>query len=67
MARRNQDLPRTVAGPGRQIKDRRLAYEVALIQRLAEDLTARLIVRDPLSERVHHRPLEVLGLVNPGR
>jgi squalene synthase HpnC len=46
-----------------QIKDRRLAYEVALIQRLAEDLTAKLIARDPLSERVHHRPLEVLGLV----
>jgi squalene synthase HpnC len=45
-----------------QIKDGRLAYEVALIQRLAEDLTARLITRDPLSERVHHRPLDVAGL-----
>jgi squalene synthase HpnC len=44
------------------IKDGRLAYEVALIQRLAEDLTARLIRRDPLCERVHHRPLEVAGL-----
>jgi squalene synthase HpnC len=63
MARRNRDLldqSRSLAG---QIKDRRLAYEVALIQRLAEDLTARLIARDPLSERVHHRPLEVVGLV----
>jgi squalene synthase HpnC len=63
MARRNQDLLDQSRALASQIKDRRLAYEVALIQRLAEDLTARLIVRDPLSERVHHRPLEVLGLV----
>jgi hydroxysqualene synthase len=62
MARRTQallDRSRPFAG---QIRDRRLAYEVALIQRLAEDLTARLIARDPLCERVHHRPPEVLGL-----
>ena len=44
------------------IRDARLAYEVALIQRLAESLTAWLEVRDPLSERVHHRPWEVAGL-----
>jgi squalene synthase HpnC len=44
------------------IRDGRLAYEVALIQRLAESLTARLQRFDPLSERVHHRPLEVAGL-----
>jgi len=53
------DQSRPFAG---QIKDGRLAYEVALIQRIAEDLTARLTARDPLSERVHHRPYEVLGL-----
>ena len=44
------------------IKDGRLAYEVALIQRLAEHLTGWLEVRDPLSERVHHRPWNVAGL-----
>ena len=44
------------------IRDGRLAYEVALIQRLAESLTARLAPRDPLCERVHHKPLEVAGL-----
>ena len=44
------------------IKDGRLAYEVALIQRLAESLTAWLETRDPLSERVHHRPWNVAGL-----
>jgi squalene synthase HpnC len=63
MARRTQGLLDTSRPLASQISDRRLAYEVALIQRLAEDLTARLIARDPLSERVHHRPLEVLGLV----
>ena len=44
------------------IRDRRLAYEVALIQRLAEDLTQRLLRFDPLSQRTHHRPWEVLSL-----
>jgi len=44
------------------IKDGRLAYEVAFIQRLAEDLTARLLVRDPLGERVHHSKPEMAGL-----
>jgi len=41
-----------------QIADYRLALEVAVIQRLAEDLNGLLLVRDPLSERVHHRPAE---------
>ena len=36
------------------IKDRRLSAEVAVIQRLAEDLTELLLTRDPLSENVHH-------------
>lgn len=44
------------------VRDARLAYEVALIQRLAEDLTSKLMTRDPLSERVHHRPWETLAL-----
>jgi len=35
------------------INDRRLAMEVAAIQRLAERLVALLLVHDPLSERVH--------------
>jgi squalene synthase HpnC len=62
MARKTLDLLDRSRPFARQIKDGRLAYEVALIQRLAEDLTARLITRDPLSERVHHRPIEVAGL-----
>ena len=45
------------------IKDARLAYEVAAIQRLAEDLTRKLMRRDPLSERVHHTKPEMFGLL----
>jgi len=62
MARKTQGLLDQSRGFASQIKDGRLAYEVALIQRLAEDLTARLIAHDPLSERVHHRPIEILPL-----
>jgi hydroxysqualene synthase len=36
------------------IRDKRLSAEVAVIQRLAEDLTQGLLTRDPLSQRVHH-------------
>lgn len=40
------------------IRDRKLAAEVAVIQRLAESLAVRLERHDPLSERVHHRKAE---------
>ena len=36
---------------------------VAAIQRLAEDLTRKLMRRDPLSERVRHTRLETIGLL----
>lgn len=49
-----------------QIRDRRLALEVGVIQRLAEDLAARLRTHDPLSERVHHRLPETLALALAG-
>ena len=44
------------------IRDRRLAAEVAVIQRLAESLTHRLLTRDPLSQRVHHGKAEATVL-----
>ncbi|MBC7497239.1 MAG: squalene synthase HpnC [Sphingomonadaceae bacterium] len=37
-----------------QLRDRRLAAEVRVIHRLAKDLTAQLLVRDPLAERIAH-------------
>ena len=45
-----------------QIGDRRLALEVSMIQTFADDLDKRLTQRDPLSERVHHRKLELMPL-----
>ena len=36
------------------LRDRRLAAEVRVIQRLAEDLARQLQVRDPLAERIAH-------------
>ena len=45
-----------------QIRDRRLALEVSMIQTFAEDLDKKLMRRDPLSERVHHRKLELMPL-----
>jgi squalene synthase HpnC len=58
LAVRCRDLLRRSAGFSRAIHDRRLGVEVAVIQRLAEDLTEKLIARDPLSQRVHHRKAE---------
>jgi squalene synthase HpnC len=46
----------------RSIRDPRLALEVDLIQTLAEDLNARLMRRDPLSEPVHHSKFDVARL-----
>lgn len=54
LARQTQDLLHQSAAFARAIRDTRLAAEVAIIQRLAEDLTEGLLRRDPLSENVHH-------------
>jgi hypothetical protein len=62
MARQVQDLLRTSGSFAGAIRDKRLGAEVAIIQRLAEDLTARLLTRDPLSERVHHNSPEAAWL-----
>ncbi len=59
---RTDDLLAQSAGFARQIRDRRLGVEVAIIHRLAASLNRRLETRDPLSQRVHHRPYEALGL-----
>src|ERR1700749_3680239 len=55
LARRTDGLLAQARPFAAQIKDRRLALEVSVIQTLAEDLNRRLQIRDPLSERVHHR------------
>lgn len=53
LARRTEELLRDSAPFSGLIADVRLAMEVGAIQRLAETLTARLKVADPLSEKVH--------------
>jgi len=54
LARQTQDLLRESAPFARHIRDSRLSAEVAVIQRLAEDLTQGLLTRDPLADKVHH-------------
>lgn len=62
LAGRTAELLEQSRGFAPAIADRRLALEVGAIQALAEDLTARLTRRDPLSQRVHHRPVEAAGV-----
>jgi hydroxysqualene synthase len=62
LAGRTRGLLAESAGFARAIRDRRLGAEVAVIQRLAEDLCDRLLRCDPLAERVHHRRGEAAWL-----
>jgi squalene synthase HpnC len=63
-AERTQRMLAEAAPFARGIRDRRLGIEVAVIQRLAVSLAARLRRRDPLSERVHHGKAEALLLAS---
>jgi squalene synthase HpnC len=63
-AERTQHLLADAAPFARRIRDRRLGVEVAVIQRLAVSLAARLRRRDPLSDRVHHGKAEALLLAS---
>ena len=64
LAERCQHLLAESAPFAKTIRDRRLGIEVAVIQRLAVSLAARLRRRDPLSERVHHGKAEALLLAS---
>jgi hypothetical protein len=46
---------------GAEVRDFRLGLEIAVIQAFAGRIVGMLKVRDPLSERVHLSPLELLG------
>jgi hydroxysqualene synthase len=63
LASHNTALLEKSAAFARSIKDVRLGLEVSAIQTLAEDLNEKLLVRDPLSERVHHTKPETAGLL----
>jgi len=66
LARRTGTLLASSRPLAERIADRRLALEVGVIQALAESLVRRLERRDPLSERVHHHPVEAAGLALRG-
>ena len=53
LAGRTADLLRDAEPLSVQVRDWRLGLEIAAIQRLAKTLTAMLLPRDPLRERVH--------------
>jgi hydroxysqualene synthase len=63
VAGRNAVLLQRSASFSAHVKDKRLSLNVGVIQKLAEDLNAMLLVRDPLCERVHHRKSELPGLL----
>ena len=63
LAHRTQGLLSQSRSFAAEIVDRRLSLEVSVIQTLAEDLTARLLARDPLRDRVHHSRGEMPGLL----
>lgn len=65
LAARTKGLLAVSAPFASMIRDRRLSMEVAVIQRLAESLAERLLVRDPLNERVYHGKAEA-GLLALG-
>ncbi len=62
LAERTSGLLRASKPFAGSIRDKKLGLEVAIIQRLAESLNNGLMRRDPLSQRVHHRKVEALGL-----
>jgi squalene synthase HpnC len=62
IARQNETLLERSAVFAQAIRDRRLSLEVSVIHRLACDLNRRLLVRDPLSEQVHHGRAEAILL-----
>jgi hydroxysqualene synthase len=64
-ATRARALLADAAGFAGAITDRRLAAEVAVIHRLADDLAQRLQRCDPLCQRVHHTGREALLLALP--
>ncbi len=62
LARRTAALLVRSSAFASQIQNPRLALEVAVIQRLGEDLDRKLMRRDPLSGPVHHARPQALGL-----
>jgi squalene synthase HpnC len=61
LARRTGGLLETSRRLGPGVADLRFSMDIGVIQAIAERLARRLMVCDPLSERVHLSPVEALG------
>lgn len=61
LARRNEALLNEGRALNEGVADTRLGLEIAVIQTFADRIVQLLKVRDPLSERVHLRPHQLLG------
>jgi squalene synthase HpnC len=61
LAGRTETLLNESKSLGADVKDFRLGLEIAVIQAFADRIVGMLKVRDPLSERVHLSPLELLA------
>jgi squalene synthase HpnC len=61
LARRNEALLDEGKSLNAGVVDTRLGLEIAVIQTYADKIVQLLKVRDPLSERVHLRPYQLLG------
>jgi squalene synthase HpnC len=66
IARRTLSLLDTAKPLASEVRDLRLRLEIGVIHALAVDLARRLARRDPLSERVRHKPLQALGVGSLG-
>src|SRR5262249_34038328 len=62
LARRTAGLLREGYPLTDQIRDFRLSLEIAVIHRLASSLVRTLMVRDPLSQKVHLKTLGFAGV-----
>jgi squalene synthase HpnC len=62
LARRTLELLARSRLLAASVADRRLRLEIAVIQRVAEDLAKRLTTVDPLSGRTHHRKSDLIRL-----
>ena len=61
LAVRTETLLNESKSLGAEVRDFRLGLEISVIQAFADKIVGMLKVRDPLSERVHLSPLELLG------
>jgi len=66
LAGRTSGLLHVAAPLAGSVRDLRLALEIGVIHTLAGSLARRLMVHDPLSQRVHHTRIQAVGVALRG-